>query len=153
MRTVVMIHPRDGRVLFTLPSGSQTIIGTTDTFTSASADEVRASAADVDYLLEAANWYFPDAKLSGNDVIAAWAGIRPLMPTTADEGSASREHSIKRSARGTVTITGGKLTTYRVMARQTVNVLAKVLGTRGRAATGTTPFAQLPEPDGAALVP
>ena len=150
---VVMLHPRDGRVLFTLPSGSQTIIGTTDTFTSASPEEVRANAADVDYLLEAANWYFPDAKLSVTDVISAWAGVRPLMPSASDEGSASREHSIKRSARGTVTITGGKLTTYRVMARQTVDVLAEVLGSNGRAATGTTPFPQLPEPGGAFLAP
>ena len=150
---VTMLHPRDGRVLFALPSGAQTIFGTTDTFTSASADEVRANASDVDYLLEAANWYFPEARLSGADVVAAWAGIRPLMPTTADEGSASREHSIKRSARGTVTITGGKLTTYRVMARQTVDVLAGVLGTRGRAPTATTPFPESPEPHGRPIVP
>ena len=150
---VVMLHPRDGRVLFALPAGSQTIFGTTDTFTNASAEEVRANAADVDYLLESANWYFPDAKLSRDDVIAAWAGIRPLMPTNASEGAASREHSIKRSVRGTVTITGGKLTTYRVMARQTVDVLAKVLGTRGSAPTGSIPFPEGPEPAGAPIVP
>jgi glycerol-3-phosphate dehydrogenase len=139
---VTMLHPRDGRVLFALPSGSQTIIGTTDTFTSAPPDEVRANIEDVDYLLEAANWFFPDAKLERDDVIAAWAGIRPLMPTTADEGSASREHAI----------TGGKLTTYRVMARQTVQVLAKVLGTSGGAATGTTPLPEMAEPGGKPLV-
>jgi len=150
---VTMLHPRDGRVLFALPSGSQTIFGTTDTFTSSSPEDVRANTADVDYLLEAGNWYFPDAKLVRSDVIAAWAGIRPLMPTTSDEGAASREHAIKRSARGTVTITGGKLTTYRVMARQTVDVLAKVLGTHGRAATGSTPFTETPEPDGRPIVP
>jgi glycerol-3-phosphate dehydrogenase len=149
---VVMIHPRDGRVLFTLPAGPQTIIGTTDTFTSASAEEVRANVADVEYLLEAANWYFPDAKLMPGDVIAAWAGIRPLMPTSSSEGAASREHAIKRSARGTVTITGGKLTTYRVMARQTVDVLAKVLGSRGRAATGSTPFPDAPREEGPPIV-
>jgi glycerol-3-phosphate dehydrogenase len=149
---VTMLHPRDGRVLFALPSGTQTIIGTTDTFTSAKPDEVRASFEDVDYLLESANWYFPDAKLTRDDVITAWAGIRPLMPTTGNEGSASREHSIKRSARGTVTITGGKLTTYRVMARQSVDVLAKVLGTRGRAATGSAPFAPDAEPGGQPIV-
>jgi glycerol-3-phosphate dehydrogenase len=149
---VTMLHPRDGRVMFALPAGSQTILGTTDTFTNAKPDEVRANAADVDYLLEAANWQFPDAKLEPSDVIAAWAGIRPLMPTTADEGSASREHSIKRSARGTVTITGGKLTTYRVMARQAVDVLAKSLGVSGRAATGTTPFPEPVEPGGQPIV-
>jgi glycerol-3-phosphate dehydrogenase len=138
---IVMLHPRDGRVLFALPSGTQAIIGTTDTFTSASPEEVRASSADVDYLLEAANWYFPDAKLRGDDVIAAWAGIRPLMPTSGGEGSASREHAIKRSRRGTVTITGGKLTTYRIMARQTVDAVQELLGARpNRAPTGDTPL-------------
>ena len=131
---VVMLHPRDGRVLFALPNGTQAIIGTTDTFTSASPDEVRANSADVEYLLEAANWFFPEAKLGRADVVAAWAGIRPLVPTSGSEGSASREHSIKRSRRGSVTITGGKLTTYRIMARQTVDVAAEVLGARTRAA-------------------
>jgi glycerol-3-phosphate dehydrogenase len=142
---IVMLHPRDGRVLFALPAGSQAIIGTTDTFTSASPEDVRANSADVDYLLEAANWFFPDARLRGEDVIAAWAGIRPLMPSSGGEGAASREHAIKRSRRGTVTITGGKLTTYRIMARQAVDAVQELLGTKvNHAPTGETP---LPEPE------
>lgn len=153
---VTMLHPVDGRVLFALPAGGHTIFGTTDTFTSASPDEVRASAADVEYLLAAANWHFPEARLRGDDVIAAWAGIRPLMPTSGSEGSASREHAIKRSVRGTVTITGGKLTTYRVMARQTVDVLQRALGARlGGAPTGKLPLpgGDAPEPGGDVVVP
>jgi len=138
---VVMVHPRDGRVLFTLPAGTQTIVGTTDTFTAASPENVRATEGDVAYLLEAANWYFPDARLGRDDVIAAWAGIRPLMPTSGSEGAASREHSVKRSRRGTVTITGGKLTTFRVMARDVVDTLQAALGLRvRRAATATVPL-------------
>jgi len=135
---VVMLHPRDGRVLFALPNGTQAIIGTTDTFTSASPDEVRANSADVEYLLEAANWFFPEARLGRDDVIAAWAGIRPLVPTRGSEGSASREHAIKRSRRGAVTITGGKLTTYRIMARQAVDIVTEVLGAKTRAAPTDT---------------
>ena len=105
---------------------------------------MRANTADVDYLLEAANWHFPDARAGRADVIAAWAGIRPLMPTSGAEAAASREHAIKRSARGTVTITGGKLTTYRVMASQTVDVLQAALGRSvKRAPTGST---SLPAP-------
>ena len=125
---IVMLHPRDGRVMFTLPAGQHTIFGTTDTFTNVSPDEVRASEADVAYLLEAANAYFPDARLRRQDLVAAWAGIRPLMPTSGSSVSASREHLI-RSAPGSVRITGGKLTTYRVMATQVVDAAAKLLGT------------------------
>jgi glycerol-3-phosphate dehydrogenase len=147
---VVMLHPRDGRVLFALPNGTQAIIGTTETFTSASPDEVRASAADVEYLLEAANWFFPEAKLRRDDVIAAWAGIRPLVPTRSDAGAASREHAIKRSRRGAVTITGGKLTTYRIMAQQTVDVVREIIGvSTGAAPTGSVPLPVADEASGA----
>jgi glycerol-3-phosphate dehydrogenase len=117
---IVLLHPRDGRVMFALPSGTHTIFGTTDTFTSASPDEVRASEADVSYLLEAANTAFPGARLERDDVVAAWAGIRPLMPTKGSSVSASREHAIEHTD-DTVTITGGKLTTYRVMAAEAVD--------------------------------
>jgi glycerol-3-phosphate dehydrogenase len=132
---VTLLHPKDGRVMFALPSGTNTIIGTTDTFTDVSPDEVRASEIDVAYLIEAANTFFPDARLRRQDVVSAWAGIRPLMPTTGSSVSASREHAIEHHD-GSVTITGGKLTTYRVMARQVVDVVQRVLGAgdgRGRA--------------------
>jgi glycerol-3-phosphate dehydrogenase len=126
---IVMLHPRDGRVMFVLPADAHAIIGTTDTFTDVSADEVRANEADVAYLLEAANFYFPEARLERADVIAAWAGIRPLMPTSGSSVSASREHLIRADERS-VRITGGKLTTYRVMAAQAVNAAADVLDRR-----------------------
>lgn len=126
---IVMLHPRDGRVMFALPAGQHAIIGTTDTFTRVSPDEVRASEADVAYLLEATNAYFPDARLTRGDVISAWAGIRPLMPTSGSSVSASREHLIRSDA-DSVRITGGKLTTYRIMATQAVDAAAKLLGKR-----------------------
>jgi glycerol-3-phosphate dehydrogenase len=137
---IVMLHPRDGRVMFALPAGNHAIIGTTDTFTSVSPDEVRASEADVAYLLEATNMYFPDARLARSDVIAAWAGIRPLMPTSGSSVSASREHLIRSDA-SSVRITGGKLTTYRLMATQAVDAAAKLLGKRlPKTQTGTRPL-------------
>ena len=153
LSAVVMLHPRDGRVMFALPADSLTIIGTTDTFTSASPDEVRASVADVRYLLEAVNAYFPDAQLDGVDVVAAWAGIRPLMPTTQSSVAASREHLITRRP-GSVTITGGKLTTYRVMARQVVDVVQKILGMpRTNPITGDRKLpGEIPTPTGDAVV-
>ena len=123
---VTMIHPHDGRVMFTLPAGEQTIIGTTETPTAPNESESRASQADVAYLIAATNAYFPDAKLEPSDVIAAWSGIRPLARQRApdDVGSASREHTIARGPKGVVHVTGGKLTTYREMASQVVDLFA-----------------------------
>lgn len=153
---IVMLHPRDGRVLFALPADMHTIVGTTDTFTTTSPDEVRADEADVAYLLEAVAAYFPDARLERSDVVAAWAGIRPLMPTTQSSVAASREHLITRE-RGngrSVTVTGGKLTTYRVMARQVVDVVQGILQVpKRRAATGERRFSgETTTPTGDALV-
>jgi glycerol-3-phosphate dehydrogenase len=121
---LTLLSPDDGRVMFVLPAGELTIIGTTDTFTDVSPDAIRASEGDIHYLLDAANWFFPAAKLIPGDVIAAWAGIRPLAAaaTGGDSVSASREHAITVTPAGVVTITGGKLTTFRVMAAQTVDV-------------------------------
>lgn len=137
---LTLLHPRDGRVMFTLPAGPHAIIGTTDSFTDVSPDEVRASEADVAYLLEGGNAFFPDARLQRADVVAAWAGIRPLLPTRGSSVSATREHSITRSGQ-TVTVTGGKLTTYRVMASQVADVVQRMLRRpRRRAPTGDRPL-------------
>jgi glycerol-3-phosphate dehydrogenase len=129
---LTLLSPDDGRVMFALPAGAHTIIGTTDTFTSVSPDDIRASEADVAYLLDAANTFFPAAKLGRDDVIAAWAGVRPLAAKAGagDSVSASREHSIAVTPVGVVTITGGKLTTFRVMAAQTVDIALRQLGQR-----------------------
>lgn len=130
---LTLLAPDDGRVMFVLPSGRLTIIGTTDTFTDAPPDEVRASERDLAYLLDAANAFFPAARLTREDVVSAWAGIRPLIAggaAQADPGNASREHAIAESGEGIVSITGGKLTTYRVMAAEVVDVAAARLGQR-----------------------
>lgn len=137
---LTLLHPVDGRVMFALPAGPNTIIGTTDTFTGISPDEVRANKTDVAYLLEAANEFFPDARLHRHDVVAAWAGIRPLLPSGGSPVQASREHEILRTD-GSVTITGGKLTTYRVMAGQVVDAVQRELRMPRRAtATGELPL-------------
>jgi glycerol-3-phosphate dehydrogenase len=125
----------DGRVMFVLPAGFITIVGTTDTDYTGPIDEVRATRADVDYLLRSANAYFPGAQLTASDVIAAWAGIRPLVAGRAtDPGSTSREHSITWTAPGLLSVTGGKLTTYRSMAASVVDQIVRVLGATGRPA-------------------
>ena len=114
---VTLISDVDGRVMFCLPAGPQAIIGTTDTWTDESPETVQASAADVDYLLRSANAYFPDARLTSEDVISAWAGIRPLASAGSSNPSAvSREHNIATDRSGVINVTGGKLTTFRSMA-------------------------------------
>ena len=126
---LTLISPIDGRVMFCLPAGTQTIVGTTDNWTDESPETVHASVADVDYLLRSANSYFPQAELTRADVVSAWAGIRPLA--SAPEGNpsaASREHSIVSDSSGVIHITGGKLTTYRSMAAEIVDRVQESLG-------------------------
>ncbi|HZI40628.1 MAG TPA: glycerol-3-phosphate dehydrogenase [Gemmatimonadaceae bacterium] len=145
---LTLLAPNDGRVMFILPSGRLTIIGTTDTFTDAHPDDVRASEGDVSYLLDAANAFFPAAHLTADDVVSAWAGIRPLIATGAENANptnASREHAISQSGNGVVSITGGKLTTYRIMAAEVVDTVAEQLGTR---VTRRPPTLDAPLPGG-----
>jgi glycerol-3-phosphate dehydrogenase len=84
---------------------------------------VKASEAEIAYMLRAANFYFPDAKLTPDDVAATWAGIRPLAeaPAGTSPSSISREHRISRDKKGMLVVTGGKLTTYRSMAAEIVD--------------------------------
>ena len=133
---LTLLSPTDGRVMFALPSTATTIVGTTDTPTDETPDRVRASREDVDYLLASANFFFPAARLTPADVVAAWAGIRPLVASgfTGDPASASREHRIDGSASGMISVSGGKLTTYRSMAAEVVDVVERSLGRRRRRA-------------------
>jgi glycerol-3-phosphate dehydrogenase len=129
---VTLLSVVDGRVMFVLPFGALTIIGTTDTQTTATPDAVRASRSDIAYLLESANAAFPAAGLGDSDVVSAWAGIRPLSANVREAGtdpaSLSREHSIDTSAGGVISISGGKLTTYRSMAAEVVDAVERALG-------------------------
>ena len=127
---LTLLSPVDGRVMFILPGETHTIVGTTDTETTATPDDVRASRTDVAYLLDAANHFFPAARLTADDVVCAWAGIRPLIAGRfgEDAAGASREHEITVSERGVVSVTGGKLTTYRAMSAEVVDVVERELG-------------------------
>ena len=135
---VVMTVPSDGRVVFCIPWETATYVGTTDTDYDGDIDAAEATREDVDYLLDTTNIYFPNVKLTAEDVIGTWTGLRPLV--VADSGETdkatyqvSREHLLNRDPRGIVTITGGKLTTYRIMASQAVDEAIKSLKERGLA--------------------
>jgi glycerol-3-phosphate dehydrogenase len=126
---VTLTSPIDGRVMFVLPWGDLSYIGTTDTDEAVSPHDVRATGSDVVYLLRSVNALFPDARLGPRDVISTWAGLRPLLAPARARSAAqvSREHRVVEGSSGLVTIAGGKLTTYRRMARDVVDVVAKRL--------------------------
>jgi glycerol-3-phosphate dehydrogenase len=126
---LTMTSPVDGRVMFVLPSDDVTIVGTTDTDYAGDPSAVAPTADDVTYLLRSANAFFPDAHLSLGDVVATWAGLRPLLRDGTEGSTAAvpREHRISESATGLVSIAGGKLTTYRSMAAELVDVVAAKL--------------------------
>jgi glycerol-3-phosphate dehydrogenase len=130
---VVCFHPIDERVLFAIPWGDRTYLGTTDTDFEGDPAAVRATLEDVDYLIDASNSYFPDYPLERDDVIATWAGIRPLMAPQGEgtegmsESAVSREHQILIGPDGLITIAGGKLTTYRRMAAEVVETAVRML--------------------------
>ena len=127
---VVLTHPDDGRVMFAIPWGPRTVIGTTDTDEGEPPDGLEASRGDVDYMLKIANRFFPALQAGPGDVVATWAGLRPLMGAAdhLDPSEVSREHAILNVDPGLVAIAGGKLTTYRLMAEQLVDKVVNKLG-------------------------
>jgi glycerol-3-phosphate dehydrogenase len=120
---VAFTSPIDGRVMFVLPWGDRSYIGTTDTDTSEAPDQLSITADDMVYLLRSANSRFPSARLRIEDVRGAWAGLRPLLADEASRSASnrSREHALVHGSGGMLTVVGGKLTTYRSMAAEVVD--------------------------------
>ena len=128
--TAVMI-PRtdDGRLLFAIPWNGRTLIGTTDTSMATLPRAPRPLEGEIDYLLAHAGRYLEQAP-TRSDIKSLFAGLRPLIRPAGARGTAtaklSREHAVVVSESGLITITGGKWTTYRVMARDAVDHAARV---------------------------
>ncbi|HEV2320498.1 MAG TPA: glycerol-3-phosphate dehydrogenase/oxidase, partial [Verrucomicrobiae bacterium] len=128
--TVVMTEGK--RILFAIPWGERTILGTTDTDYSGPLDRIFADAADIRYILGITNGFFPRANLSVTDVISSWAGVRPLIADPHGSPSdISRSHQILNPEPGWWDVAGGKLTTYRLMAEQTVDKIVQFLKRAG----------------------
>ena len=146
-RDAVVIRGIDGRVMFAIPWQSQTVVGTTDTFFSGDPDDVRAEPDDIDYILAAANRAFPAADVTTRDIVATWAGLRPLV-APEDERTASevsREDQVFESPAGLLSLGGGKLTTHRKVAEVLVDRAAEKIGRR----VGPCRTAEVPLPGGA----
>ncbi len=132
----------DGRPFFVIPWNHQYLIGTTDIRYDGDPGDVRASAEEIDYLLKETNNVFPQARLSVTDIHFAYAGVRPLPKRDkGPESAITRKHIIyrhKHRARGLISIIGGKLTTYRNLAEQAVDIAAKRLDAKaGKCQTRT----------------
>ena len=129
----------DGRVLFLLPWLGYTLFGTTD-HPAAIEPNPQPSEDDIDYLLSYLGRYF-DVPATRDDILATWSGLRPLVsdPKAADTAKVSRDHVVNTSSSGLVTVAGGKWTTYRKMALDTVDEVLKV----GRLQAGPSRTEQL----------
>jgi glycerol-3-phosphate dehydrogenase len=124
----LLLHPTDGRVFFVIPWLDKTLIGTTDTLDAGGPDAVHVTPEDVAYLLEGHNSYFSNP-LSETDIIGRFAGLRPLMHSTAgDPASMSRDFRVFTSPSGLISVAGGKYTTYRHMAEVVTDDIARRLG-------------------------
>ncbi|HNP17807.1 MAG TPA: glycerol-3-phosphate dehydrogenase/oxidase [Fulvivirga sp.] len=116
----------DGRMIFAIPRGKITYIGTTDTDYFGSKEEITIEQKDVDYLLTAVNEAFPNIQLSSKDVQSAWAGLRPLIHEEGKSPSElSRKDEVFMSETGLISIAGGKLTGYRRMAMKIIDTAIK----------------------------
>lgn len=124
---------QDRRSIFVVPWGDRVYLGTTDTDYDGPLDDPQCTADDVRYLLDAFNT-FSSEPLTEADVLGTWAGLRPLVRSAGSERTAdlSRRHKVEVSPTGVVTIMGGKLTTYRKMAEDTVDEVVRLLGRGAR---------------------
>ncbi len=145
----------EGRRIFALPWYGRTLVGTTDVDHDGGIEEVAATSDDIEYLINAMNEFF-DLSLSDSDIVGAYAGVRPLISTGDPRKSVdiSRQAELYETSSGMLTITGGKLTTWRRMAKETVDRIVERAGREARCQTAEIPLgmevdpAELDAPEG-----
>ncbi len=129
---LTLFHPRDRRAMFALPWEGATLVGTTDIDHSKDLEkhfsEPFSSQAETEYLLEALRFLFPQLQLTHQDILSSFSGLRPIIRSGAGAPSQeSRAHQVW-DEEGLITITGGKLTTFRLMANQTLSACLAAIG-------------------------
>ena len=146
---VVIPVPKDKRSLFIVPWGplpdgtfEHTYVGTTDTDYNGPLDDPQCSKDDIDYVLNALNASITTG-VTEADITGVWAGLRPLVKSASSGRTAdlSRRHKVNRSTSNVISVTGGKLTTYREMAEDTVDAVCELLGKRLKSTTKRLPLA------------
>jgi len=126
VKQAIYFDVEDGRMIFAIPRGRVTYIGTTDTTYDGSKDHVWATLQDAQYLIAAVNATFPTVGLAVKDIESSWAGLRPLIHEDGKSASElSRKDEIFESETDLISIAGGKLTGYRKMAERVVNLVIK----------------------------
>jgi glycerol-3-phosphate dehydrogenase len=137
----VLPVPGDRRSVFVIPWGDRVYVGTTDTDYDGPLDDPQCTPDDVAYLLRALNAAIAEPATEA-EILGTWAGLRPLVASapTARTADLSRRHTVTASPSGVITVTGGKLTTYRKMAADTVDAVVAALGRGPR----RSPTARLP---------
>ncbi|MCW3125749.1 MAG: Glycerol-3-phosphate dehydrogenase [Bacteroidetes bacterium] len=119
---------KDGRMIFAIPRNGITYVGTTDTVYNQDIDTPTPTQQDAQYLLDAVNEMFPTVQLKISDIISSWAGLRPLIYEDGKSPSElSRKDEIIISPSGLISIAGGKLTGYRLMAEKIAELVSKEL--------------------------
>jgi glycerol-3-phosphate dehydrogenase len=141
----------DGRPYFVIPWNGMLLIGTTDIRFDGNPSQARADDSEIEYLLTETNAYFPSAALERKNILYGYTGVRPLpRRTKKDEGDITRRHIVKhhrRVARGLYSIIGGKLTTYRYLAEEVTDRVAR----RVKSASGSCITAKQPLPGAVGL--
>ncbi len=149
LRAGAIVPAGGGRTIFALPWLGCTLVGTTDNDYEGALDHIRPPGEDLEYLLEAVNAFF-GASLGREDIAGAFAGVRPLISASADAKSSvdiSRKAELYEPADGLVTITGGKLTTWRRMAKMTVDRLIERDARSAPCRTHEIPLGQAVDPE------
>lgn len=128
LQQAIYFDAPDGRMIFAIPRDNKTYVGTTDTTYTEDIAHPTVTKADRDYLLRAINNMFPSLKLTLNEIDSSWAGLRPLIADgDKNPGEISRKDEVFISHTGLVSMAGGKLTGYRKMAEEVVDVIVKQL--------------------------
>ncbi|MBV8658436.1 MAG: glycerol-3-phosphate dehydrogenase/oxidase, partial [Burkholderiales bacterium] len=140
-QAVSFMHPWDGRPVFAYPWEGVALLGTTDLDHADVTEEAAISPKEVAYLMAAVDWQFPDLGLGLTDVLSTYAGVRPVLATgAADPSKEARDHVVLQED-GMITVTGGKLTTFRTIALDALKHVAARLPHWAADLNPTTVFA------------
>ena len=152
-----VVMAQDDRILFAIPWGERVILGTTDTDYHGPLESPSCDSEDISYILEVTNHAFPGAGLTAENIIATWAGLRPLIANGDEAGTpsdTSRSHRIQMTEHGWFDVAGGKLTTYRLMAEQTIDRVVEQIGCESRACqTSEQPLLEPENVHGSGILP